>query len=92
MNKETVRASDSEIEEYLNMLSGKIVSMYGISRTLSDKMVDQSPMRKLLQSDSEAVFHSSLRVWAELVYGTYSLLYPWRNLGAYSLLHPWRNL
>lgn len=79
MNEETVRASDSEIEEYLNMLSGKIVSMYGISRTLSDKMVDQSPMRKLLLSDSEAVFHSSLRVWAELVYGTYSPLHPWRT-------------
>ena len=79
MNEEAARTSDSEIAAYLDMLSDKIVLMYGVPKNLSDKMVNQSPMRKLLQSDSEAVCRSSLRVWAELVYDTYRPIHPWRK-------------
>ena len=66
--------SNQEILIYLNTLSNKIVTMYSISKSSSDNLVDRSPMRKLLQEDAEYVVHMPMQSWAKLIYESFYIV------------------
>lgn len=64
--------SNSEMNQYLDMLSDELVELYGISKSQSVELVENSPMRKLLRKDSAYVTHVPISSWAEMIYESQS--------------------
>lgn len=53
---------------YCNLLSDKIVSMFGVSKERATHAVNNSAIQDLIREDPEYVDHVPLYSWAEDVY------------------------
>lgn len=57
-----------EIKTYCELLSNKIVTMYGVSKEQANRAVQNSAIQTLIREESEYVDHVPLSSWAEEVY------------------------
>lgn len=57
-----------EIKRYCELLSNKIVVMYGISKEQANRAVQNSAIQTLIREEPEYVDHVPLSSWAEEVY------------------------
>lgn len=60
--------NDQEIKTYCELLSNKIVAIYGISKELANYAVQNSAIQILIREEPEYVDHVPLSSWAEEVY------------------------
>ena len=60
--------NDQEIKTYCELLSNKIVAIYGISKELANYAVQNSAIQTLIREEPEYVDHVPLSSWAEEVY------------------------
>lgn len=55
-------------QNYLELLSNKIVSMFGVSKAQADSAVQKSAIQAMIREEPEYVDHVPLSSWAEDVY------------------------
>lgn len=60
--------NEQEIKRYCELLSNKIVTMYGVSKEQSNRAVQNSAIQTLIREEPEYVDHVPLSSWAEEVY------------------------
>ena len=60
--------NEQEIKRYCELLSNKIVVMYGISKEQANHAVQNSAIQTLIREEPEYVDHVPLSSWAEEVY------------------------
>ena len=60
--------NEQEIRKYCELLSNKIVVMYGVSKEQANHAVQNSAIQTLIREDFEYVCHMPLSSWAEKVY------------------------
>lgn len=60
--------SELAIAHYCELLSNKIVAMFGVSKPQADHAVQHSAIQKLLREEPEYVDHVPLSTWAEEVH------------------------
>lgn len=59
---------EQEIRRYCELLSNKIVTLYGISKEQADYAISNSAIQTLIREEPEYVNHVPLSSWAEEVY------------------------
>lgn len=60
--------SEATIQHYCELLSNKIVAMFGVSKSQADRAVAHSAIQKLIREEPEYVDHVPLSAWAEEVH------------------------
>lgn len=60
--------SEHAIMHYCELLSNKIVAMFGVSKTQADLAVQHSAIQRLIREEPEYVDHVPLASWAEEVH------------------------
>ena len=60
--------SESTIKTYIDLLSQKIVAMYGVSKEQANRAVQNSAIQTLIREEPEYVDHVPLSSWAEEVH------------------------
>lgn len=60
--------SESAMRTYFELLSQKIVAMYGVSKEQANRAVQNSAIQALIRGEPEYVDHVPLSSWAEEVY------------------------
>ena len=60
--------SESAMRAYFELLSQKIVAMYGVSKEQANRAVQNSAIQTLIREEPEYVDHVPLSSWAEEVY------------------------
>lgn len=60
--------NDKAMEAYFDLLSDKIVSMYGVSKEAAASAVQRSAIQTLIREEPEYVDHVPLSSWAEEVH------------------------
>lgn len=60
--------SDKAMETYFDLLSDKIVAMYGVSKEAAASAVQHSAIQALIREEPEYVDHVPLSNWAEEIH------------------------
>lgn len=60
--------NDQEIKTYCELLSNKIVAIYGASKEQANCAVQNSAIQTLIREEPEYIDHVPLSDWAEEVY------------------------
>ena len=60
--------NEQEIKRYCELLSNKIVVMYGVSKEQANHAVQNSAIQTLIREEPEYIDHVPLSSWAEEVY------------------------
>lgn len=60
--------SEAAIARYCELLSNKIVSMFGVTKAQADQAVERSAIRELIRQAPEYVDHVPLATWAKEVH------------------------
>lgn len=60
--------SENAMKNYFELLSQKIVAMYGVSKEQANRAVQNSAIQTLIREEPEYVDHVPLSSWAEEVH------------------------